>query len=425
MSPSPEQVPDAPVDEVRARRRRRSLRYVASLDGLRAIAALGVVIIHTESESDASIRAYVYTGAVVGPFFMLFFAISGFVLYRGWARRHMALRVRRRGEREAVDRKAPDGGADGRTGSYLVRRLLRIYPLYWVVATVALIVSSNGTHHQPLDYVQVYLLLPFPNPQALVDLGLGIVVWTLIIDVVFYIYVAGHGAVMYRLIHALRNRYTPFVIETTVLFLMAATFVIAGLFVPAPVTALVCLPAGMWFAVCEAEQEIIGYKLGFFTTLVRIWPLVAVLYLTVGPVVVESAAKAADYGELLSTQPLIHFLLVLLSLWVLIVILWAPRSWAINRWLTSRPMRAAGLLTYGTYLWHPVVLLLLEEHLPDAGLGTNLVITVVGSTCLAAITYAIVERPLANVRLDLRGDRRRRPDPQEGPPSSGSRAPAG
>ena len=33
--------------------------------------------------------------------------------------------------------KAADGGADGRTAKYLVRRLLRIYPLYWVVATAA------------------------------------------------------------------------------------------------------------------------------------------------------------------------------------------------------------------------------------------------------------------------------------------------
>ena len=415
MSPTPEQPASEPaVDEVRAKRRKKSLRYVASLDGLRAIAALGVVIIHTESESGASIRVYVYTGAVVGPFFMLFFAISGFVLYRGWARRHMALRVRRRGERRSTTRGTPDGGSDGRTGSYLVRRLLRIYPLYWVVATAALVVSDSGTDNSLMDYVQVYLLLPFPNPQALVSLGLGIVVWTLIIDVVFYVYVAGHGAVMYRVIHKLRHRWTPFAIESAVLFAMAATFVVLGWFVPAPVTALVCLPAGMWLAVCEAEQDIIGYKLGFFTQLVRMWPVVLGLYLVLGPIIVEQAAKAADYGELLSEMPGVQFLLVALSLWVLIAILWGPSSWPTHRWLVSRPMRAAGLLTYGTYLWHPVVLMLLAQNQPDATLAFNLAVTIVGSVALATVTYWLVERPIGRYRLDLR----RRP------PSSGTPAPA-
>jgi hypothetical protein len=231
----------APNEPSRDQRRAKAIQYVAALDGLRAIAALGVVIIHTESEAGASITTYVITGTLAGPFFMLFFAISGFVLYRGWARKNLAVGDRR--APAAAKRGSADGGADGRAGKFLLRRLLRIYPLYWVVATAALLVSDD-TGYSAMDIIQVYLLLPFPNLDALVSLGLGIVVWTLIIDIVFYVYVAIHGPVMHQVVRKLHRRWTPFKIETTVLLTMSAVILFAALFVPAPLSALVCLPDG-------------------------------------------------------------------------------------------------------------------------------------------------------------------------------------
>jgi peptidoglycan/LPS O-acetylase OafA/YrhL len=381
-------------------RRKKSLQYVASLDGLRALAALGVVIIHTESEAGASITLYVITGTITGPFFLLFFAISGFVLYRGWAHRHMAM-GERKGDPARVKGTA-DGGSDGRTGKYLLRRLIRIYPLYWVVATAALLVSDNTDGHTPLDILQVYLLLPWPNPDALLELGLGIVVWTLIIDIIFYVYIAFHGMVMTKVIRKLRRRHTVFSIESTVLLTMSGLILFTALFVPIPLSALVCLPMGMWFAVIEAKQDRIGRLLPGVDATVRAWPIWIGMYVVLAPLVDMIAIQTETYGEFLSTKPGIHMLLVLVGFWLLVHVLWAPQDWPVPRFLRSEGMRKAGLLTYGTYLWHPVILMVLRQSYPDLGIGAYLVITVSGSITLAAITYVLVERPLSRIRVGMR-----------------------
>ncbi|MCU1372122.1 MAG: putative integral rane acyltransferase [Ilumatobacteraceae bacterium] len=387
----------------RVQRKTQAMRYVASLDGLRALAALGVVIIHTESEANASIPVYVVTGTITGPFFMLFFAISGFVLYRGWARRHLAMGVRRDPNAPKAAPKVADGGADGRTAKYLLRRLIRIYPLYWVVATAALLVSDNtGKEHSVMDLVQVYLLLPFPNTNALVELGLGIVVWTLIIDIVFYAYVALHGMVMTKVIKATRKRHTPFSVESAVLITMGAVILFAALFVPAPLSALVCLPMGMYFAVIEARQDQLGHLLSGVESMVKAWPVWIIMFVVLAPLVDLIAIEAENYGEFLSAKPGIHMLLVLVGSWLLIHVLWAPPQWPVPRFFRSPFMRTAGLLTYGTYLWHPVILILLDQNLPDGSLPVYLVITVFGSVALASITYVLVERPLGRIRGDMR-----------------------
>ena len=381
----------------RDQRRARALQYVAALDGLRALAALGVVIIHTESEADASILTYVITGTLTGPLFMLFFAISGFVLYRGWARKHLAMT-----DGAPRARASAAGGADGRTSKYLLRRLLRIYPLYWVVATTALLVADTDHAIGPMDLVQVYLLLPFPDPDALLSLGLGIVVWTLIIDIVFYVYVAIHGPAMTAVIRRLRHRATPYQIETAVLLGMSAAILVGALFVPAPLSALVCLPIGMWFAVIEAEQDRLGRRLAGVDAMVNAWPLWLGAFVVIAPLIDLIAVQASDYGEFLSSMAGIHMLLVLAGILLFINVLWGPRHWPLQRFLESPFMRTAGLLTYGTYLWHPVVLIVLHQRAPDGGMLLYQVVTVVGSIALASITYVLVERPLSSVRLQMR-----------------------
>ena len=381
-----------------SRRKEQAIRYVAALDGLRALAALGVLIIHTESAAKASITTYVFTGAVVGPLFMVFFAITGFVLYRGWARKHMAM-----GEPHPVKAKAAaDGGADGRTLKFFLRRLARIYPLYWVVATAMLLLSNNTADHSVLDIIQVYLLLPFPNLDALVSLGLGIVVWTLIIDVVFYIYVTIHGPVVSAVVRRLRHRTTPFRIETTILLALSALILASDIWIDAPMAALVCLPVGMWFAVIEAEQDRLQRQLVGVRTMVRAWPVWIVLYFVGAPPVIWIAANAKSYDELIVTRPGVHMLLAFFGLLLLVNILWGKKNWPLQRFLNSKTVRTAGLLTYGTYLWHSVVLLLLDNHWPDAGMAVYQAVTLVGSVVLATITYLLLERPLARFRLDLR-----------------------
>src|SRR4051812_14569134 len=101
--------------------------HIDSLDGLRAIAAFVVVIFHVAySTADlltgSGAWRVVAHGDVAVP---IFFALSGLLLYRPWARRTL---VR---------------GPAPKVRTYLWRRALRILPGYWAVVVVAL-VAFNG-----------------------------------------------------------------------------------------------------------------------------------------------------------------------------------------------------------------------------------------------------------------------------------------
>lgn len=381
------------------RRPRRSVRYVTALDGIRAFAALGIVLIHTESEADSSLFVYGMTGLLTGPFFMSFFIITGFVAYRGWARKHLAAHD----PKDEASRGTADGGSDGRRGSFLLRRLIRIYPLYWVVATFAMILSPSSADHtySIIDRLQVYLLLPLPRVENLVELGLGLIIWTLVMDVFFYVFVSLWGAVMDRLIKALPKA-DPFRVEMWVLVPMLIIPFALAPFVSGLTAAVGCLPIGMLFATFEAKHDRTGRLLAVPGALAEFWWLWLILTFTIGPYYVWSIRDLDDHmAPLLDIWP-IPALLVLTSVWLLSSVLWGSRRWLPNRFFNSEQMRKMSRYTYGLYLWHPVIHIILREHMPDVALWENLLITTTGSLALAFVTYHLLEEPLGRVRARLR-----------------------
>jgi peptidoglycan/LPS O-acetylase OafA/YrhL len=94
-------------------------RHFECFDGLRAIAAVSVLLLHTAWTSGFTSRSSlgIYTSRLeIGV--SVFFLISGFLLYRPFAVSHF------------VGRDQPDAGR------FWVRRLLRIVPAYWLALTV-------------------------------------------------------------------------------------------------------------------------------------------------------------------------------------------------------------------------------------------------------------------------------------------------
>ncbi|MEM8906073.1 MAG: SGNH hydrolase domain-containing protein, partial [Actinomycetota bacterium] len=69
-----------------------------------------------------------------------------------------------------------------------------------------------------------------------------------------------------------------------------------------------------------------------------------------------------------------------------------PVSWP-ERMLGSAPMERLGGLSYGTYLWHWPLVILLERTLV-LGHGTTLVLVALASTGLAKLSMDLVERPV-------------------------------
>jgi peptidoglycan/LPS O-acetylase OafA/YrhL len=96
------------------------------------------------------------------------------------------------------------------------------------------------------------------------------------------------------------------------------------------------------------------------------------------------------------------FLLVAaLSAALIAVVSRAPRS-TLGRFLSWRPLVAAGVISYGLYLWHwPVYVALTEERIGLEGLpllGVRVAVTVI----LATLSYMLVEEPIRSQRLQRR-----------------------
>lgn len=138
-------------------------------DGLRAIAAVSVLLTHVAFSAGAN------TGSVFGRFFArmdagvaVFFVISGFLLYRPFAAAHLS------------DRPVPA------TGPYFWRRFLRIYPAYWLVVIVIVYVFADKHIHDLESFVLWFGLVHIYSQKH--AFGPLVQSWTLATEVSFYVF---------------------------------------------------------------------------------------------------------------------------------------------------------------------------------------------------------------------------------------------
>lgn len=148
---------------------------IESLQWLRALAAMMVLIGHVLEEA-AHYRG-IGAGAAALPWTRgvdVFFVISGVVIALA-------------GQRHA--------GSTSGAGAFLVRRVIRVVPLYWMFTTLmvaALVVAPGGVKETELDPGQIaasYLFLPYERHDGRIApvLSLG---WTLNYEMFFYLLAA-------------------------------------------------------------------------------------------------------------------------------------------------------------------------------------------------------------------------------------------
>jgi exopolysaccharide production protein ExoZ len=136
---------------------------------LRAVAALGVVIHHMQSELIQRGFDNPFPDFEVGAFGVdLFFVISGFIMVYSSGRFFAR----------------PDGGRQ-----FFLKRLIRIVPLYWLFTTFLVLIVIRGARHTGAysvkEFIASYLFIPAPD-----RLGLMIPTyppgWTLNYEMFFY-----------------------------------------------------------------------------------------------------------------------------------------------------------------------------------------------------------------------------------------------
>ena len=141
--------------------------FLPAVEGMRACAAMGVVVTHVAFQTGHSSGV---DGRLFGRFDLavaVFFALSGFLLWRG----HAAA--------------ARDLGAQPRTGHYLRSRVVRIMPAYLVAVVVILSLLPDADHASLTVWLANLTLTQIYVPLTLTG-GLT-QMWSLSVEVSFYL----------------------------------------------------------------------------------------------------------------------------------------------------------------------------------------------------------------------------------------------
>ena len=357
------------------------------LDALRALAALAIVEFHAVGIYARGSAAGAWTHDWVARLDVgvpVFFLLSGFLLYRPFAR-------------------ARADGEEPRLRAYAWRRALRIFPGYWIALVVAVVALGLSGALAPR-----YLLLLQSYDSDTVTGGLP-QAWTLCIELAFYAFLPLWAA-------AVRRLSVPELPALAVLFAVSVAYklVVLGTAVGTHVGAvdpwIVALPAywdmfalGMALAVLSLRRPIPGHPAAWWLAAAALFVLSAK-----GASLAHPSPAGFTHAQVLTR----HYLYAAIALCVLAAGLTGPRA------LDTPPLRALGRISYGIYLYHLTVLGLLGKwHLANLEDDVHPYLLwsafAIGGTLLCAtVSWLAIERPALSLKR-LAGPRlrRRRPAP--------------
>ena len=355
-----------------------ALPRMAGLDGLRAVAALMVVLTHVGFLTGAV--SFGVVGRLLGRGDLgvsIFFALSGFLLYAAM-----------QGEWARTGKLA--------VGSYYARRAVRVLPAFWLaLGVVALAVRPDpGSLLANVSLTQIYL------PDALID---GYTqTWSLATEVSFYLVLPAAFLVFQR--HADRAGGTLRVIAVSWVLGLAAAVLsgvvliggdsLAGRWLPAhwPEFALGMALAVIRSAPRGSAHRVVHDLAAYPGTCLAVAAAAYLLAtttvagpLTLGPVAGVQLAGKGVLGTLVTAG-------------LMVPLLFGSGQDGYSRVLSAGPARYLGRISYGVFLWHlPVFEAIYAVTGIDYFTGGAVALLAVGlpvTLGLAALTERLVERPL-------------------------------
>lgn len=348
-------------------------RRFGGLDALRALAALSILEFHAVgiyargSAPDAWTHDWVARLDVGVP---IFFLLSGFLLYRPFARAR-------------AENRRPSARA------YAWRRVLRIFPGYWVALVAAVLALGLSGALAPR-----YLLLLQAYSKDTVAGGLP-QAWTLCVEIAFYAFLPLWAAFV-------RRANAPELPALALLFAVSLAYklVVLGAVVGDRVGAvdpwIIALPAywdmfamGMALAVVSTRRAIPGHPALWWLAAAALFVLSAK-----GAGLAHPSVKGYTHTQVMVR----HELYAAIAFCVLAAGLTGPRP------LEAAPLRALGRISYGIYLYHLTVLGLLgkwdlarlEDDVHPYILWSAFGIA--GTLALAVVSWFAVERPALSLR---------------------------
>ncbi len=387
-----------------------------SLDGLRALAALAVLVTHVGDATALSHRVLHlggFTFPLNGAVYELnlgvevFFVISAFLVYRPFLAAHV------------------DGGRHPEPLRFLWRRAWRIYPAYWVALAVIVALTSKslsfpgGANNGDLRVAHVLLVWGYDLRWIGGNFGLR-QAWTLVVEVSFYCFVPVWAWVVRgagRRFGALRAE-----IVGALLLLPVSPWMVWNMHPAHTPTPLRVLPpfltafaVGMLFAALDVWHERRPASHAAYDKLADhaswAWAGALVVFVVFVKLVgINGLTATTATARQQSAERTMHALVAGLVAFPAMV--GVQRRDGVRRILRWRPLVLLGIVSYGFYLWHYLFIDTLRNKL-DAWartgrhtrtvnlfahhiwfeVGAFFVIALVGATILGALSWYVIERP--------------------------------
>ena len=344
--------------------------FLPALEGLRAVAAIGIIVTHVAFQTGADTGSFINRAMGRFDFFVpVFFALSGFLLWR--RHRH-----------------------DRAWGTYLVKRVARIVPAYWATVLVVVLILPVGQGTSLKNTVVNLLLAEIYVPGALVG-GLTHL-WSLCVEMAFYLTLPLLAMAVGR---------APVRIRIPLMVGLAGISIAWGWLPDTEINSQILPPAfTSWFMVgmltAEAEAGLVAARHRRPDAYARVdrWLRIRPLWWVLAAAALIIASLPGYGPEGLVHPSPAEFARRVVAGTVFAAAILVPYALAPgSRFLQSSVMQALGRWSYGIFLWHVAVLSvvfpLLGIPLFQGHTAVVLVVTVVLTIPVAAISYALVEDP--------------------------------
>lgn len=341
--------------------------HFRALDGLRGIAVLLVMFSHSSNIFVWFHHTLDFTEAgKLGVY--LFFILSAYLLDR-----QIALAIK-------------NGTANSRYwANYLLRRFLRIFPLFFIALLFNYFLYRNGSPYpiqiEDLEDIKQHLLLQRGKR----------VFWSIPVEFIYYF-------ISPLLLYAIGKltSWKPLMFMLATFWIIAAVGFITNPLDLAPTSTLKYLPiflVGTLISVAEVMSNVFS---NINDRDSKRWDVLAIL-----AILLLVFTFRTVYRDLYNSDYPYHdeqYFLLYSVLWGILLIVAKNSNGVVNRILKFKPLRFIGVISFSAYLFHIPIL----NFVADSGYFPHklrmyffILITVAFST----ITYLLVERPLSKVRL--------------------------